>query len=121
MHSSRIHGYVILFRRSPLTTALLIAVVGTVVVPVAHPAQRHAVSVVTSELSGGAGGGRRVAHVLQLVGLVPAVVVSVADKVAGYAPAVLAGELVLLAGLVGAALLVAAVAAVVTPIASEFG
>lgn len=77
-------------------------------------------SVVTSELSGRAGGRWRAAHVLQLVGLVATVVVAVADKVLGHTPAILAGELVLLAGLVGAALLVTAVAAVVTPIAPDF-
>lgn len=74
-------------------------------------------AVVAPELGGRAGGRRCVAHVLQLVGLVPAVVVAVADEDVGNAAAVLAGELVLLARLVGAALLVAAVAAVVAPIA----
>lgn len=73
--------------------------------------------VVALELAGGAGGRRRVAHVLQLVRLVAAVVVAVADEVLGDAASVLAGELVLLAGLVGAALLVAAVATVVAPVA----
>lgn len=126
MHPSRIHrktqervGMYFSSEKSSLTTALLIAVVRTVVVPVAHPAQRYAVSIVTSELSGRAGGCWRVAHAFQLIGLVPTVVVSVAYKVAGYAAAILAGELVLLARLVGAALLVAAIAAVVTAIASD--
>ena len=59
-------------------------------------------------------------HVLQLIRLVPTVVVAITDKVLGHTPAILAGELVLLAGLVGAALLVTAVAAVVTPIAPDF-
>lgn len=76
-------------------------------------------AVVAPELGGRAGGRRRVAHVLQLVGLVAAVVVAVADKVVGNAAAVLAGELVLLARLVGAALLVAAVPAVVASVTPE--
>lgn len=75
-------------------------------------------AVVAPELARRAGGGRRVAHVLQLIRLVAAVVVPVADKVVGHAAAVLAGELVLLARLVGAALLVAAVPAVVASVAS---
>lgn len=103
-----------------LTTPLLIAVVGTVVVPVTHPARRYAVAVVTSELSRRASGSWCVAHVLQLIGLVPAVIVSIAYEVAGYAAAILAGELVLLAGLVGAAPLIAAVAAVVASVAPDF-
>lgn len=60
------------------------------------------------------------AHVLQFIRLISAVVVSIAHKVPGYAPAILAGELVLLARLVGAALLIAAVATVVTSIAPDF-
>ncbi len=59
------------------------------------------------------------AHVLQLIRFIPAVIVAVADKVMGNAAAVLAGELVLLACLVGAALLVTAVPAVVTPITPD--
>ncbi|TNN64427.1 hypothetical protein EYF80_025377 [Liparis tanakae] len=70
-----------------------------VVVPVAHLHQRDTVFVVTPELSRGAGGRRCVAHVLQLVGLIPTVVVAVAHKVVRHAAAVLAGELVLLARL----------------------
>lgn len=103
-----------------LTTPLLITVVRTVVVPVAHPAQRYTVSTVTSELSRRAGGCWCVAHVFQLIRLIPTVIVSIAYKVAGNAAAILAGELVLLACLVGAALLVTAIAAIVTPIASDF-
>lgn len=74
-------------------------------------------AVVAPELGGRAGGRRRAAQVLQLVGLIPAVVVAVADEVVGHAAAVLAGELVLLARLVGAALLVAAVPTVVASVA----
>lgn len=102
-----------------LTASLLIAVVRAVVVPVAHLAQGDTVSIVTSELSRGAGGCRCAAHVLQLIGIVPAVVVAIADKVVGHAAAILAGELVLLARLVGAALLVAAVPAVITSITPD--
>lgn len=76
-------------------------------------------SVVTSELSGGAGRRGGVAHVLLLIGLVAAVVVPVAHEVVRHAAAVLTGELVLLAGLVGAALLVTAVAAVVAAITPD--
>lgn len=110
---------IILFKKIPLTTPFLITVVRTVVVPVAHPAQRYTVSIVASELSRGTGGRWCVAHVFQLIRLIPTVIVSIAYKVAGYAPAVLAGELVLLACLVGAALLVAAISAVVPPVASD--
>lgn len=102
-----------------LTASLLIAVVRAVVVPVAHLAQGDTVPIVTSELSRGAGGCRCAAHVLQLIGIVPAVVVAIADEVVGHAAAVLAGELVLLARLVGAALLVAAVPAVITSITPD--
>lgn len=77
-------------------------------------------SIGTSELSRRTGGGWCAAHVFQLIGLVPTVVVSVAYKVAGYAPAILAGELLLLACLVGAALLVTAIATVVTPVTSDW-
>ncbi len=103
-----------------LTASLLIAVVRAVVVPVAHLAQGDTVSIVTSELSRGAGGCWCAAHVLQLIGLVPAVIVAIADKVVGHAAAVLAGVLVLLARLVGAALLVAAVPAVIASITPDF-
>ena len=58
---------------------------------------------------------------LQLIRLVPTVIVPITDKVLGHTAAVLAGELVLLARQVGAALFVAAVAAVVAPIAPDFG
>lgn len=64
-----------------LTASLLITVVGAVVVPVAHLSQRDAVPIVTSELGRRAGGRWSVAHVLQLIGFVPAVVVTVADEV----------------------------------------
>lgn len=77
-------------------------------------------AVVTPELSGGARGRRRVARVLQLIGLVPAVVVAVADEVVRHTAAVLTGELVLLTRLVGAALLVAAVPAVVAAVTPDF-
>lgn len=77
-------------------------------------------SVVASELSRGAGGRWRAAHVLQLIGLIATVVVAITDKVMGYAAAVLAGELVLLARLVGAALLITAVPTVVSSIAPSF-
>lgn len=77
-------------------------------------------SIVTSELSRGAGGGQRAAHVLQLIRLVSTVVVTIADKVMGNAAAVLAGELVLVARLVGAAPLIAGVPAVITSIAPDF-
>lgn len=100
-----------------LTASLLITVVGAVVISVAHLRQGNAVAVVAPELGRGAGGCRRAAHVLQLVRPVPAVVVAVAGKVVRNAAAVLAGELVLLARLVSAALLVAAVAAVVASVA----
>lgn len=103
-----------------LTASLLITVVRAVVVPVAHLAQRDTVSIVTSELSRRAGGCWCAAHVLQLIGLIPTVVVAITDKVMGHAPAILAGELVLLARLVGAALLVTAVPAVVTSITPDF-
>lgn len=77
-------------------------------------------SVVASEVSRRAGGCWCVAHVLQLIRLIPTVVVSIAHKVPGYTPAILAGELVLLACLVGAALLIAAVATVVASITPDF-
>lgn len=76
--------------------------------------------IVTSELSGGASGCWRVAHVLQLIRLIPAVIIAIADEVVGHAAAVLAGVLVLLARLVGAALLITAVAAVITSITPDF-
>lgn len=104
-----------------LTASFLVTVVGALVVPVAHLTQRDTVSVVTSELARRAGRRRRVAHVLQLVRVVAAVVVAVADEVVRHAAAVLTGELVLLARLVGAALLVAAVATVIAPIAPGDG
>lgn len=103
-----------------LTASLLIAVVRAVVAPVAHLARGDTVSIVTSELSRGAGGCRCVAHVLQLIGLVPAVIVAVADKVMGHTATVLAGELVLLARLVDAALLVTAVPAVIASVTPDF-
>lgn len=59
-------------------------------------------------------------HVLQLIRLVPTVIVAIADKVIGHTASVLAGELVLLARLVGAALLVTAVTAVITSITPDF-
>lgn len=99
-----------------LTASLLVAVVRTVITPVAHLAQGDAVSIITPELSWGAGGGWSMTHVLQLVRLVPTVVVSVTNKVVGDAAPVLAGELVLLARQVGATLLIAAVSAVVSSI-----
>lgn len=77
-------------------------------------------SIVASEVSKRAGGCWCVAHVLQLIRLIPTVVVSIARKVPGYAPAILAGELVLLTRLVGAALLIAAIATVVASIAPDF-
>lgn len=77
-------------------------------------------SIFTSELCGGAGGCWRAAHVLQLIRLVTTVVVAVADKVMRHAAAVLAGELVLLARLVCAALLITAVPTVVTSITPDF-
>lgn len=64
-----------------LTTSFLIAVVRAVVAPVAHFANRDTVSIVTSELSSGASGCWRVTHVLQLIRLIPAVIVAIADKV----------------------------------------
>lgn len=63
------------------TTSFLIAVVRTVIVPVAHLAQGDTVTIVTSELLRGAGGCWCVAHVLQFIGLIPTVVVAIADKV----------------------------------------
>lgn len=77
-------------------------------------------SIVTSELSRGAGRCWCVAHVLQLISLIPAVIVAIADKVMGHAAAVLAGELVLLARLIDAALLVTAVPAVITSVTPDF-
>lgn len=103
-----------------LTAAFLVTVVRAVIVPVAHLPQGDTVSIVTSELCRGAGGRWRAAHVLQLIGLVPAVIVAIADEVMGHAAAVLAGELVLLARLIGAALLVTAVPAVIPSIAPDF-
>lgn len=64
-----------------LTTSLLITVVGTVVIPIAHLSQRDAVPIVTSELGRRAGGRWSVAHVLQLIRFVAAVVVTVTDEV----------------------------------------
>lgn len=78
-------------------------------------------SIVTSELSRGAGGWWCEAHVLQLIRFVPTVIVSITDKVMGHTAAVLTGELVLLARLVGAALLVTAVPTVITPITPDLG
>lgn len=98
------------------TASLLVAVVRAVIVPVAHLAEGDTVSVVTSELSRGAGGCGCVAHVLQLIRLVPTVIVAIADKVMGHTAAILAGELVLLARLVGAALLITAVPTIITSI-----
>lgn len=77
-------------------------------------------SIVTSELPRRAGGCWCAAHVLQLIGLITTVIVAITDKVVGYAAAVLAGELVLLACLVGAALLITAVPTVVASIAPKF-
>lgn len=104
-----------------LTAAFFVTVVRAVIVPVAHLAQGDTVSILTSELSRGAGRCWRAAHVLQLIGLVPTVIVAIADEVMGHAATILAGELVLLARLVGAALLVTAVPAVVSSIAPDFG
>lgn len=56
---------------------------------------------------------------VQLVRLVPAVIVTIADEVSRHAASVLAGELVLLTGLVGAALLVAAIPTVIPPVTPE--
>lgn len=102
-----------------LTASFLITVVRAVVAPVAHLDQGDAVSIVTSELPWGAGRRWRVTHALQLIRLVTTVVVPITDEVVRDASAVLAGELVLLAGLVGAALLVAAVPAVITSITPD--
>lgn len=77
-------------------------------------------SIVTSKLCRGTGWCWCVAHVLQLVRLITTVVVPIADKVTGHAAAILAGELVLLAGLVGAALLITAIPAVITTITPDF-
>lgn len=56
------------------------------------------------------------AHVLQLIRLIPAVIIAIADEVVGHAAAILAGVLVLLARLVGTALLITAVTAIITSI-----
>lgn len=63
------------------TASFLVAVVRAVITPVTHLAQGDTVTILTFELPRGAGGCWRVAHVLQLIGLIPAVVVAVADKV----------------------------------------
>lgn len=76
-------------------------------------------AVVTPELSGRASGGRSPTQVVQLVGFVPTVIVTIADEVSRHAASVLAGELVLLTGLVGAALLVAAIPTVIPPVTPE--
>lgn len=102
-----------------LTASLLVAVVGTVIVPVTHLTQSDAVAVITSKLSGWAGGCWCVAPVLQLIRLIAAVVVTITHKVMRNAAAILTGELVLLAGLVGTALFITAVTAVVTAIAPD--
>lgn len=102
-----------------LTASFLVAVVRAVITPVTHLAQGDTVTILTFELPRGAGGCWRVAHVLQLIGLIPAVVVAVADKVTWHTAAVLAGELMLLARLVRAALLIAAVSTVVTAVAPD--
>ena len=107
--------------RVALTTSLLVAVVRAVITPVTHLAQRDTVSIVTSELSRRAGGWWCEAHVLQFIRLVPTVIVPITDKVMGHAAAILAGELVLLAGLVSAALLVTTIPTVITPITPDLG
>lgn len=99
-----------------LTTSLLVAVVRAVVVPVAHLAQGDTVSIITYELSRGAGGWRRVAQVIQLIRLVATVIVPVTDKVVGHAASILAGELMLRAWLIGTTLLITAVPTVITSI-----
>lgn len=78
-----------------LTTAFLVTVVVAVIAPVAHLGEWHTVPVVTAEVSGGAGGRRSPAHVIQLIRFIPAVVVPVADEILRDAAPVLTGELVL--------------------------
>lgn len=73
-------------------------------------------SVLTSEVSRGAGGCWRSTHVRQLIRLIPAVVVTIAHKILGHTAAILAGELVGLTGLIRAALLIAAVPTVITAV-----
>lgn len=102
-----------------LTATLLVTVVRAVIVPVAHLAQGDTVSIVASELAGGAGGCGSMAHVLQFIRLVPTVIITITNKVMGHTAAVLAGELVLLAGLVGAAPLVTAVPTIITSITPD--
>lgn len=103
-----------------LTTSLFVAVVRAVIIPITHFSQRNTVSIFTSEFSGGAGGLRGLAHVLQLIRLIPTVIVSITDKVVGHTAAVLACELVWLTGLVSAALLITAVSTVVAPVTPDF-
>lgn len=102
-----------------LTAAFLVAVVRAVVGAVAHFHHGDAVAVVAPVLTGRAGGRGGPAHVVQLVRLVPAVVVPVADEVLRHAAAVLTGVLVLLTGLVAAALLVTAVTTVIPPVTPD--
>lgn len=64
-----------------LTTAFLITVVVAVVVPVTHLAERYAVSIVTPEVSGRAGGRWSPAQVIQLIRFIPAVIVPVTDEI----------------------------------------
>lgn len=99
-----------------LTTAFLITVVVAVVVPVTHLAERYAVSVVTPEVSGRAGGCWSPAQMIQLVRFIPAVVVPITDEILRDAAAVLTGELMLLARLIGAALFITAVSTIITTV-----
>lgn len=77
-------------------------------------------SIVTPELCRGTCWCWCAAHVLQFIRLITTVIVPITDEVMGHTAAILAGELVLLAGLVGAALLIAAIPAVVTTITPDF-
>lgn len=96
-----------------LTTALFVAVVLAVLLPVAHLGVVDALSRLAHELVRGAGGMRRDAQALRLVRPVHAIRLAVADVEGVDAGSVAAGELVAAAGAVDAAQLVAAVATVV--------
>lgn len=99
-----------------LTTAFLIAVVGTVIQVVADFHHLEAVPVVTFELMRRACGFWGVAQVLQLIRFVPTVVLLITDKGLTNAVPILTGKLTVLAGRVGTAPLITVVATVVAPV-----
>lgn len=99
-----------------LTAAFLIAVVTAVITVVTDPAGWHTVSILTPIVVRRAGRSWSPAQVFQLVRLIATVIITIAHEVLRDTATILTRELVLLTGLVCAALLITAVPTVVSSV-----